>query len=169
MEVRPGTAEDAAALEALRLGEADAATLLDSGASLVAQEDGQVTGALLVEGGGTIHGLAVADEAQVTGVARALAEAHVAALQARGVETVRALLAADDADAKALAERWGLRPERTIYAVAAAELLERLETQTGPCYGAIHVQTDDDTAIRRALERFVPRMPDAQLSGPRNG
>src|SRR5438445_10267403 len=101
MEVRPATAEDAAALEALRLDEADAATLLDSGASLVAQDDGHVTGALLVDAGGTIHGLAVADEAQGTGVARALAEAHVAKLQARGVETVRALLPADDTDAQA--------------------------------------------------------------------
>src|SRR4051812_6718217 len=98
MDVRPGTGADAAPIAALRLDEADAVALLDSGASLVAQEDGYTAGALLVDAGGTIHALAIADEAQGTGVARALVEAHVAALQARGVETVRALLAADDAD-----------------------------------------------------------------------
>src|SRR2546425_615846 len=53
--------------------------------------------------------------------------------------------------------------------VDAATLLGRLETQSGPCYGAIHVQTDDDTAMRRTLGRFVPRLPDVQLTGPRNG
>src|SRR2546423_10915603 len=99
MDVRRAGAEDATAIEPLlRPDEVDVATLLANGASLVAEDDGHLAGALLVDAGGTIHALAIADEAEGMGAARVLVEAHIAALQARGVETVRALLAADDAD-----------------------------------------------------------------------
>lgn len=43
------------------------------------------------------------------------------------------------------------------------------EAPAGASYGAIHIQTDDEAPIRRALGRFVPRLPEAQLTGPRNG
>jgi ribosomal protein S18 acetylase RimI-like enzyme len=43
------------------------------------------------------------------------------------------------------------------------------EAAVGASYGAIYLQTDDEAPIRRALGRFVPRLPEAQLTGPRNG
>jgi GNAT superfamily N-acetyltransferase len=167
MEVRAATPSDASAIEALVPG-ADT-SLLSAGASFVAEEDGSLVGALVANPNGTIGVLAVADGAQEQGVGRALAQALVADLESRGVETVRAEVPAGDDDGLRLAHQFGFLTERTILATPVADLAVRLASTGGPCYGAIHVQTDDEEPLHRALGRFVPRLEDAQLSGPRNG
>jgi GNAT superfamily N-acetyltransferase len=167
MDVRAATPGDASAIEALVPG-ADT-SLLSAGASFVAEEDGSLVGALVANPNGTIGVLAVADGAQEQGIGRALAQALVADLESRGVETVRAEVPAGDEDGLRLAHQFGFLTERTILATPVADLAVRLASTGGPCYGAIHVQTDDDEPLHRALGRFVPRLADAQLSGPRNG
>jgi ribosomal protein S18 acetylase RimI-like enzyme len=95
-------------------------------------------------------------------------------------ELVRALLAelepewlslevlTSNANARAVWERLGfVEIERTLIARAAD--LRLAETAAGASYGAIHVQTDDEAPIRRALGRFVPRLPDLQLTRGQNG
>jgi GNAT superfamily N-acetyltransferase len=168
MDVRAATEGDAAALAVLGAG-ADAAALLTDGLGTVAEDGGRLVGALLADAGGTIRVLAVAEDAQGTGVARALAQALATELERRGIETVRADVAAGDTERRGLAEGFGFKPERLVLATPVADLLARLAQPAGACYGAIHVQTDDDAPLLRALGRFVPRLPDAQLSGPRNG
>jgi GNAT superfamily N-acetyltransferase len=167
MDVRPATPGDAAAVEALAPG-ADTAPLAD-GASFVAEENGSVVGVLVANPHGTIGVLAIAEGAQGTGVGRALAQALVAELGSRGVETVRAEVHAGDDEGLLLAHHFGFRTERTVLATPVADLAARLESQGGPCYGAIHIQTDNEEPLVRALARFVPRLPDAHPTGPRNG
>jgi GNAT superfamily N-acetyltransferase len=167
MDVRAATPEDAAAIEALVPG-ADTA-LLSDGASFVAEDGGSLVGALVANPNGTIGVLAVAEGAQDRGVGRLLAQALVAELTSRGVEKVRAEVRAGDDEGLRLAHQFGFRTEHTVLATPVADLAARLESQGGPCYGAIHVQTDDEEPVRRALGRFVPRLPEARLTGPRNG
>jgi GNAT superfamily N-acetyltransferase len=167
MDVRAATPGDAAAVEALLPGTDGA--LLSGGASFVAEDGGSLVGALVADTGGTIRTLVVAEAAEGTGVGRALAQALVAELGSRGVETARVEVPAGDEAGLRLAHQFGFLTERTILATPVADLAARLASEGGPCYGAIHVQTDDEEPLRRALGRFVPRLPDAQVSGPRNG
>jgi ribosomal protein S18 acetylase RimI-like enzyme len=65
-------------------------------------------------------------------------------------------------------ERLGFREVERLLVARVGDL--RLDDAAiGASYGAIYLQTDDETPIRRALGRFVPRLPEAQLTGPRNG
>jgi hypothetical protein len=54
-----------------------------------------------------------------------------------------------------------------------APLEERLgEKPAGESFGSVHVQTDDQAGIARAIERFVPRLFRSRatvVSAPRNG
>jgi hypothetical protein len=167
MEVRTATETHRPAIEHLaRAGgfDGDVAHLLAEGVALVAVEGGEIVGAALAEGDGTIQALDGAD-----GARRDLAVALARAFQERGVETLRTELAGDDEERRALLERWGFLIERVTLAVDGAELVSRLDGPSGASYGAIHVQTDDEAPLLRALGRFVPRLPDAQLTGPHNG
>jgi ribosomal protein S18 acetylase RimI-like enzyme len=166
MDVRTATPEDADAIG--RLAPSDNGLPAD-GLAFVAEDDGRAVGALVADAGGTIHAVGVAEERRGTGVARALAQALVAALAERDVDTVRLDVSVHDAETHAMAERFGFRVERQLYAVGRADLASRLAETGGACYGAIHVQTDDTAPLQRALGHFVPRLPDIQLNGPRNG
>jgi ribosomal protein S18 acetylase RimI-like enzyme len=100
-----------------------------------------------------------------TGVTKALLRRLLDALDAEWLSLE--VLTSNEA-ARAVWERLGFREiERLL--IARTEDIRLDERATGPSYGAIYLQTDDETPIRRALGRFVPRLPEAQLTGPRNG
>ena len=168
VEIRPATITDKAAVEQLVRAhgfDVDVGPLLDDGVSLVASEDGSIVGAFLADADGTLRALAV----EADGAGRALGETIARTFAERGVTTLRAELAGHDEERRALVARWGFQAERMIFAVPIEELLARLSGPSGACFGAIHVQTDDEGPLLRALGRFVPRLPDATLSPPANG
>ncbi len=112
------------------------------------------------------HGRAHVDEVYVRprargrGVAKELVRALVADLDP---EWVSLEVLTTNERARAVWERLGfVEIERTMVARAADLRLD--ERPPAPSYGAIHVQTDDETPIRRALGRFVPRLPEIQLA-----
>jgi ribosomal protein S18 acetylase RimI-like enzyme len=99
------------------------------------------------------------------GVTKALLRSLLDALQA---EWLSLEVLTSNESARAVWERLGFREiERLL--IARTEDIRLDDRATGPSYGAIYLQTDDETPIRRALGRFVPRLPEAQLTGPRNG
>ena len=100
-----------------------------------------------------------------TGITKALLRPLLEALDA---EWLSLEVLTSNESARAVWERLGFREiERLL--IARTEDIRLDNRATGPSYGAIYLQTDDETPIRRALGRFVPRLPEAQLTGPRNG
>ena len=118
-----------------------------------------------------VHGRAhlseiyVRPRARRTGLAKALLRQLVEGLDA---EWLSLEVLASNRNALAVWQHFGfVEIERLLIARLADLRLE--DGEGGPSYGAIFLQSDDEAPIRRALGRFVPRLPDAQLSGPRNG
>jgi ribosomal protein S18 acetylase RimI-like enzyme len=99
------------------------------------------------------------------GLAKALVRQLVEALDAEWL-TLEVLTS--NPAALVVWDRLGFREIERLMIARVSEL-HLDETAAGPSYGAIYVQTDDEAPLRRALGRFVPRLPDAQLSGPRAG
>jgi ribosomal protein S18 acetylase RimI-like enzyme len=123
---------------------------------------------------GFLTDLYVRPEARRGGAARALVREVAAALAEQHVEFVSLEVQAANAPARAVYARWGFREDLLELVVPLATLTERLrDDHTGRTFGSVHVQTDDQGAIERAVRQFVPRLPGGSrgsvVSAPRNG
>jgi ribosomal protein S18 acetylase RimI-like enzyme len=140
------------------------------GIALLAGEDGFALAYMKSAVRGFLSDLYVRPSARGRGLAHALALEAVAQLRARGATTIELDVLASNADARAIYARWGFS-DVELRMVADAKALEgRLSGEpAGASYGAVYLQTDDEKPIRRALGRFVPRLPDAQITGLQRG
>jgi ribosomal protein S18 acetylase RimI-like enzyme len=137
-------------------------------ALFLAEEDGAALGfvtAWLEDHVARIGDLYVTEEGRRHGTGRALVETVIENLRARGATHV--LLNAN-LDAVAFYERLGFR-EESRNLVLALDVAE----PSGRSFGSIHVQTDDLSAVERAVQQFVPRLPGGSrgstVTPPRNG
>ncbi|MGZ4461430.1 MAG: GNAT family N-acetyltransferase [Gaiellaceae bacterium] len=164
-------AENAA--EAAGVGDPELAELVRTQVALVAERAEAPAGFALArpdpDGSLRLACLYVLPQARGRGVARALALELVRRARESGAPSLRVETRARDSELLALCQRWGFVAERLTLATEVEALAARLDKAGGRSYGAIYVQSDDEVPIRRRLGRFVPRLPDAQLSGPRNG
>jgi N-acetylglutamate synthase-like GNAT family acetyltransferase len=137
-------------------------------ALFLAEEDGAALGfvtAWLDDRVARIGDLSVTEAGRRHGTGRALVEAVIENLRARGATHV--LLNAN-LGAVAFYERLGFREE-------SRNLVLALDVQqpSGRSFGSIHVQTDDLSAVERAVQQFVPRLPGGSrgstVTPPRNG
>jgi hypothetical protein len=75
--------------------------------------------------------------------------------------------------ARAAWERLGFRDvERTMVAELETLSARVAEDERPPSFGSIHVQTDDERSVARAIDQFVPRLgrsAGTTISGPTNG
>ena len=142
---------------------------LDANAIFLAEADGQPVGfvtAWLEDHFARIGDLYVRESSRRRGTGHALVETVIENLRARGATHlfVNANPAALD-----FYERLGFREESRNLVVP----LEVREVGVGSSYGSIHVQTDDLTAVERAVQQFVPRLPGgsrgSEVTRPRNG
>jgi ribosomal protein S18 acetylase RimI-like enzyme len=94
------------------------------------------------------------------GVARALMARIVEALREKGVAHVGLDVRVENHGAKALYDRLGFVEEERFLATSIATVLHRVagEEKEQPSFGSTHVQTDDETSVARAVERFLPRL-----------
>ena len=152
--------------------------LVSSGVAIVAEREGDLAGfALARRKRGTVGALTdlyVRPGERRGGVAAALVREAAAALRERGATHVALSVQAVNTNARRVYERWGFR-EAQLELVAELDALERrLERSTAePSFGSIHVQTDDLTAVERAVRQYVPRLPGSSrgsvVAPPRNG
>jgi GNAT superfamily N-acetyltransferase len=116
--------------------------------------------------------LYVRPEARRSGVAAALVREVAARARAAGAEMLELDVLASNGGARAVYERWGLRPVELTLGAPVEELERRLEPPAGPTFGSIHVQTDDVGSVERAVHKVLPRLGHSagtSVTGPRNG
>ncbi len=113
-----------------------------------------------------IGDLYVAEASRRHGTGRALVDAVVENLRARGATH---LFLTANLEALDFYERLGFREQsRTL-----VRPLDVREVGEGRSFGSIHVQTDDLASVERAVRQFVPRLPGgsrgSRVTEPRNG
>jgi ribosomal protein S18 acetylase RimI-like enzyme len=188
MTVRHATAEDFDALRALweqwqaesqspppwadvswEANRSEFERALDANALFLAEQDDRPVGfvtAWLEDHFARIGDLYVAEAGRRHGTGRLLVDTVIENLRARGATHlfVNANPAALD-----FYERLGFREESRNLVLP----LEVREVGTGRSYGSIHIQTDDLTAVERAVKQFVPRLPGgsrgSEVTPPHNG
>ena len=132
------------------------------GIALIAEIDGEPVGYALAElkhpRAAFLHDLYVRPSSRRKGVAAALVRDAVTRLRERGAEVIRLEVLAGNAAARTLYERWGFTTEELTLVAHLDALEPRLAPRAeGPTFGSVHVQTDDRTAVDRAVSRYVPR------------
>jgi GNAT superfamily N-acetyltransferase len=142
---------------------------LAEGTAVVAEENGEPIGfaAGLPRGDriAELTELYVLPDSRRSGVATALVRAVLAAL---GADFVRVAVGVDNDPARKFYRALGFQPEQLI-------LLRDTtvgEGTKGRNFGSVHLQTDDQGAVERAVARFVPRVSASRatvVSPPRNG
>jgi ribosomal protein S18 acetylase RimI-like enzyme len=146
--------------------------------ALLAEEDGRALGFALARRRsarrGTLTDLYVVPSARRRGVAAALVRELVELLRAEGLEYIDLEVQASNAPARAVYERWGLREHLRVLVGRLDELGARLSPRAaGASFGSIHVQSDDQAGVERAVRQFVPRLPGRSqgsiVSPPRAG
>ena len=135
----------------------------------LAEEDGEVFGfasSWLEEHVARIGDLYVAKSGRREGAGRALVEAVIENLRARGATH---LMLSANLEALPFYEKLGFREESRNLVLP----LEIRAVGGGRSFGSIHVQTDDIGSIERAVRQFVPRLPGGSkgsiVAPPRNG
>jgi ribosomal protein S18 acetylase RimI-like enzyme len=144
---------------------------------LLAEEDGAVVGLAVaaMKGArlGFLYLLHVRPEARRRGVAAELTREAASQLRERGAEVVELDVLASNTGARAAYERWGFSPVELTLGAPIGELVERLSrTEEGPTFGTVHVQTDDEGAVTRAVEKVMPRLgrnEETNVSDAENG
>jgi ribosomal protein S18 acetylase RimI-like enzyme len=175
MEERPPPAYLGDALEEnLRL--VDAA--LRDGGVFLAEDDEQVVGFALAYPKqtklGSLSDLFVRPAFRRRGAAAALMRAVSDAFRQRGFTHVTLNVDVDNADARAVYERWGFRTESYDLVVDLDTLDRRLDREAaGESFGSVHVQTDDLPEVEKIVRRYVPllrgRSEGTVVMPPRHG
>jgi GNAT superfamily N-acetyltransferase len=142
---------------------------LKDGTAVVAEESGEPIGfaAGLSRGDrmAELTELYVLPDSRRSGVATALVRAVLAAL---GTEYVRVAVGVDNDPARKFYRALGFQPEQLtlLLDTATADVTEARN------FGSVHLQTDDQGAVERAVARFVPRVSASRATvvcAPRNG
>jgi GNAT superfamily N-acetyltransferase len=148
------------------------------GLAFVAERDGAVAGFALARRKrprlGLLSDLYVVPDARRNGTGAALVRAVSEVLAAEGIEHLALDVQASNDVARVVYGRWGFEDARLELVAPVSRLLSRLTHEpSGRTFGSIHVQTDDLTAIERAVRQFVPRLPGGSRGSivmpPRNG
>ena len=142
---------------------------LAANALFLAEQDGEPVGfvtAWLEDHVARIGDLYVAEAGRRHGVGRALVEAVIENLRARGGTYLHVNA---NVDALAFYERLGFREESRNLVLP----LEVRAVGLGVSFGSIHIQTDDLGGVERAVAQFVPRLPGrsrgSSVTPPHNG
>jgi ribosomal protein S18 acetylase RimI-like enzyme len=105
----------------------------------------------------------VEPEARRRGLAAELVREAVKRLREAGAEVLELEVLASNTDARAIYERWGLKPIELTLGAPLADLEQRLAPADGPTFGYVHVQTDDAEKVRRDAAKFLRAEPDLDV------
>jgi ribosomal protein S18 acetylase RimI-like enzyme len=133
----------------------DVVLLADDSGLAVARRRGEKLGFLEV--------VYVKPEARRQGLAAELVRETATRLREAGAEMLELEVLASNAEARAIYERWGLKPVELTLGAPLAELEQRLAPADGPTFGFVHVQTDDVEKVRRDTVKFLRGEPDVEV------
>ena len=115
----------------------------------------------------------VRPEARGRGIGRALLSALIDPARANGLDHVSLEVLVRNADARRLYERLGFAAVDLFMVAPLGALAERLGSEERPrSFGSLHVQTDDEADVERAVMQFLPRLGHSahtEVSSARNG
>jgi ribosomal protein S18 acetylase RimI-like enzyme len=158
---------------------ADLSESVRNGIALVAENDGRALGFLFCvlgdRGRRTAHvtDLYVRPEARGEGVGRELLAGVVTPAREAGLDHVSLEVLLANHDARRLYDRLGFVAVDMFMVAPLAAFAERLSTDELPAsVGSTHVQTDDETAVERAVKQFLPRLGRSawtEVTPPENG
>jgi ribosomal protein S18 acetylase RimI-like enzyme len=115
----------------------------------------------------------VAPRARRCGIGRALIRGVTEWAQAHGAQAMTLSVDIANANARALYRRLGFREHSVRLEVALDPLAERISGEASRVsFGSLHVQTDDERAVQRAVAQFLPRVgrtERTEVSTARNG
>ncbi len=157
----------------------DLSETIETGVALLAEQDGRPVGFVFCilgdRGRKTAHvtDLYVRPEARSKGVGRALLAELIEPARASGLDHVSLEVLLRNADARRLYERLGFAAVDLFMVAPLGELAERLGSEERPLsFGSLHVQTDDEAGVERAVLQFLPRLGRSghtEISAARNG
>jgi predicted GNAT family acetyltransferase len=101
----------------------------------------------------------VRPDARNKGTGRALLAAILEPARSAGLEHVSLEVLIRNSDARRLYERLGFTPMDVFMVVPLGALADQLASDERPASaGSLHVQTDDEAAVERAVQQFLPRL-----------
>lgn len=143
----------------------DLAVTVREGVALVAELDGRAVGFIFCvlgdRGRKTAHvtDLYVRPEARGKRVGRALLAGLVEPAREAGLDHVSLEVLIRNAEARRLYERLGFVAVDMFMVAPLAAMADRVGSDQRPeSYGSLHVQTDDEAAVERAVKQFLPRL-----------
>ena len=144
---------------------ADLVRHIRDGLGFVSEGDGTLTGFVFAtvpaEQPLLLHvtDLYVAPASRRHGVGRSLLHAVVRGAKDRGVSHVGLDVRIDNTPATTMYRRLGFVDHERFMTVELDTVLTRSQqTERPPSFASTHVQTDDEAAVRHALEQFMPRL-----------
>ena len=186
MNIREATAADRAELEELVGAYLDEhwarpyappppGPYLDHGRIVVAEEADEIVGVAKGEerdGLGHVSLVYLKPEARGKGGGKKLIRELVTGFRGEGLEHVSLNVELPNDEALAYWRRLGFTDYRRSLLTDLGSLEQRLAGSAVSSRGSIHVQTDDQSAVQKAVARWVPRVvrsPKTVLSASRNG
>jgi ribosomal protein S18 acetylase RimI-like enzyme len=130
---------------------------------LLADEDGLAVARRRGERLGFLEVVYVRPKARRGGVAAQLVREVATRLREAGAEMLELEVLASNAEARAIYERWGLKPVELTLGAPVAQLEQRLAPSEGPTFGFVHVQTDDVEKVRRDAMKVLRLEPDIEV------
>ena len=132
---------------------------------LLAGEDGLAVAQRKGNRLGFLDVVYVRPEARRSGLAAQLLREVAARMREGGVEMLELEVLASNAEARAIYDRWGLKPVELTLGAPLAQLEQRLAPADGPTFGFVHVQTDDVEKVKRDAAKVLRFEPDVEVEG----
>jgi ribosomal protein S18 acetylase RimI-like enzyme len=143
----------------------DLSVTIDDGVALIAEEDGSPVGFVFCvlgdRGRKTAHvtDIYVRPELRRRGIGQALLAELIEPARAAGLGHVSLEVLMHNVDARRLYERLGFVPVDMFLVAPLGAFAERVGSRERPqSYGSLHVQTDDEAGVERAVAQFMPRV-----------
>jgi ribosomal protein S18 acetylase RimI-like enzyme len=157
----------------------DLSATVRDGVALIAEENGRAVGFVFCvlgdRGRKTAHvtDIYVRPEARRQGIGQALLAGVVEPAREAGLDHVSLEVLLRNADARRLYERLGFVPVDMFMVAPLGALVDRLARQERPrSFASLHVQTDDEAGVERAVKQFMPRLgrsEQTEVTPTRNG
>jgi ribosomal protein S18 acetylase RimI-like enzyme len=132
---------------------------------LLADADGLAVARRKGERLGFLEVVYVRPAARRHGLAAELVREAVTRLREAGAEMLELEVLASNVEARAIYERWGMKPVELTLGAPLAQLEQRLAPSEGPTFGFVHVQTDDVEKVKRDAVKVLRLEPEVEVEG----